>query len=66
MDRDDWYGKNGTQMMCPVPGCGHVGSFISKAHLRIAHDLNRTEVFSLYGPAKKMPKKNNGWDIVRG
>lgn len=65
MNRDDWYGKNGTHVMCPVPDCGHVGSFISIAHLRIAHDLTRVEAQSLYGPAKQMPRKNNGWDIVR-
>lgn len=66
MEDDYWYGRNGAQLKCPVTGCDHVGSIITKAHCRLAHDMDREEVGRLYGMPVKIPKKNIGWDIKRG
>jgi len=34
---------------CPYPECGHIGDFITKAHCRIAHNMEQEELFSKYG-----------------
>lgn len=58
---DPWYGKQGNSVLCPVPGCGHVGSFISKIHCRLEHGIEREEVGEKYGYPKSM---GNRWNIV--
>lgn len=44
-----FYGKQNNLVRCPVPDCGHIGSFISKIHCRDAHGMEREEVQELYG-----------------
>ena len=36
-------------MTCPVPGCGHIGGIITKAHCEIAHGMKKEEVYKIYG-----------------
>lgn len=44
-----FYGKQNNQVLCPVPDCGHVGSFISIVHCRMAHGMERDDVMKEYG-----------------
>lgn len=44
-----FYGKQNNLVLCPVPDCGHIGSFISKIHCRLEHDMERDEVQEKYG-----------------
>ena len=44
-----WFAGTSKGLKCPVPGCTHVGEVITKAHCRIAHDMERTEVAKQYG-----------------
>lgn len=37
------------KVMCAVPGCGHVGDGITKAHCKVAHNISRDEVTELHG-----------------
>lgn len=57
-DKDDFYGKQNNSVMCPVPGCGHIGSFISKIHCRLEHGMEREEVHEKYGIPKSVGR---GW-----
>lgn len=42
--------------VCPYPDCGYRGEFISKAHCRINHNMEQSEVFAKYGkPKQKNP-----------
>lgn len=50
MDSNMWYGRNGNSVRCPVPGCHHIGTVITKVHCRLEHDMEREEVGKLYGP----------------
>lgn len=34
---------------CPHPGCNHIGSYITKAHCEIAHNMDRDKLFKKYG-----------------
>ena len=36
-------------VICPVDGCDHAGQYISKAHCRIVHGMERDEVAKKYG-----------------
>lgn len=69
-DPNDFYGKQNNSVMCPVPDCGHIGSFISKIHCRMHHGMEREEVYKKYGIPKSMgrgwlfaPRKNEGSDF---
>lgn len=53
-----FYGKQNNLVRCPVPNCGHIGSFISKIHCRKAHGMEREEVGKKYGYPKQLGK---GW-----
>lgn len=51
-----FYGKQNNLVRCPVPSCGHVGSFISKIHCRLEHDMERDEVQEIYGLPTQLGK----------
>lgn len=36
-------------LQCPVPGCGHKGQIITKAHCRMSHGMSREEIKKKYG-----------------
>lgn len=55
-----WYGKQNNQVLCPVPDCGHTGSFISKVHCRLNHGMEREEIEELHGLPKQLGK---GWSF---
>lgn len=56
-----WYGMNGGSARCPFPGCGHVGSIITKIHCRLEHRMERDELGELYGfPTMISPKFKKG------
>lgn len=59
-DQSAWYGKQGNMVMCPYPGCHHTGSFISKVHCRMHHDMEREEVGEKYGYPKQL---NSRWSF---
>lgn len=60
-NKNDWYGKQNNGVRCPVPGCSHIGSFISKIHCRMHHDMEREEVHDLYGIPEPVGR---GWAFV--
>lgn len=41
-------------MKCPVPGCEHIASVITKVHCKNVHNLDRVEVKKLYGMPYKV------------
>lgn len=43
---------------CPHPNCGHIGTFISKTHCIISHQMVREELFHTYGHPKKVNRRN--------
>ena len=45
-----WF-ANGTNSLirCPYPGCTHTGTVITKAHCKLAHNMDRKEVGKKYG-----------------
>ena len=49
-----WTSVGNEQITCPVPGCGHTGDVLTKAHFRIVHNMTRDEAGELYG----YPKRN--------
>lgn len=53
-----FYGKMNNSVRCPVPGCGHIGSLISKIHCRTVHGMEREEVGKKYGYPEQLSK---GW-----
>jgi len=46
---DSWFAGTNAALKCPVEGCKHVGEVITKAHCRIAHNMERNEVSKKYG-----------------
>lgn len=44
-----WSTCSSGMLRCPVPGCKHTGDIITKAHCRIAHNMEREEVKKKYG-----------------
>lgn len=61
---DSWGGVYGHPSRCPVPGCGHVGALITKAHCRIHHDMEQHQIEQLYGKpyiVKNLPGKGGDW-----
>lgn len=49
-------------LYCPHPNCGHFGLIITKFHCRDAHNMEREELFKLYGAPKSVDydvKKRN-------
>lgn len=44
-----WFAGTNKGLRCSVPGCEHIGEVITKAHCRIAHNMERTEVAKQYG-----------------
>lgn len=45
-----WHAPSQTLIQCPVPDCTHTSNaVITKAHCRVAHDMEREEVNKLYG-----------------
>ncbi len=55
-----WTSIQGEYVMCPVPDCGHMGAMITKAHCRIAHNLERSEVEKQFGGAYRVLKRQGG------
>lgn len=53
-----FYGKRNNLVRCPVPDCGHIGTFISKIHCRNVHNMERDEVQEKYGLPTQM---GNSW-----
>lgn len=45
---------------CKFPGCNYVADFISKAHCRIEHGMERSEVEKLYGQSHPTKVKFSG------
>ncbi|MFJ8261431.1 hypothetical protein ACIQ4I_05655 [Rummeliibacillus sp. NPDC094406] len=39
---------------CPHPDCDHKGTFISRVHCRIHHQIERDEMFKKYGEPIKV------------
>lgn len=39
---------------CPYPDCGHIGSYITKAHCELAHGMDRVKLFKKYGEPKEV------------
>lgn len=39
---------------CPVPGCNHRGTIITKVHYRSCHNLERKKAEKLYGKPEKV------------
>ncbi len=57
-----WYAPQGLRVICPVPGCGHIGSLISKVHCRMHHNMERHEVGERYGKPKSIRVEQKwGW-----
>ena len=54
-----WYGQRNNPVLCPVPDCGHVGSFISKVHCRRVHGMEREEVGEKYGYPKEITRRGS-------
>jgi hypothetical protein len=40
---------NYSRLKCPHPECGHICDILTKAHVRMEHDMERDELFELYG-----------------
>lgn len=62
----DWekWGSAGTEMVkCPVEGCGHVGSIVTKVHCRLEHGMEREEVKEKYGFPKRIIKRTIKGDV---
>ncbi|MFJ7646900.1 hypothetical protein ACIQ1H_05095 [Lysinibacillus sp. NPDC097279] len=49
-----WYAPNGELLKCPVPGCHHIGTIITKKHCWLAHGMSRDEVGKKYGKPKRI------------
>lgn len=60
-----FYGKRNNSVRCPVPGCGHIGNFISKVHCRKVHGMEREEVGKLYGYPEPLGRGWAGYDSLR-
>jgi len=48
---------------CPHPNCCHIGTFISKSHCKVAHQMNREELFNQYGKPKRV---SDPYSVVMG
>ena len=46
--------------ICKFPGCGYVADFITKAHCRLEHGIERAEVEKLYGTGNASKIKFSG------
>lgn len=46
---DSWFGDGNAILRCPVPGCDHTGSIITKVHCRLTHEMEREEIKKLHG-----------------
>lgn len=46
---DSWFGDGNAILRCPVTGCDHTGSIITKAHCRLVHEMEREDVKTQYG-----------------
>lgn len=46
---NSWSSVFAGAVRCPVPGCNHVGTLITKAHCRLYHHMEREEVEQLHG-----------------
>ena len=44
--------KYKSRVICPFPGCQHVGLLITKVHCRNVHGMERDELFKKYGNPK--------------
>ena len=44
-----WSAYANERVQCPVPGCGHIGDTITKAHCRLQHGIEREEVQQKHG-----------------
>lgn len=44
----------GRPVRCPYPDCSHSGLLITKVHCRMHHNMEREEVFALYGEPKTL------------
>lgn len=45
---------------CPFPGCNHLCEVVTKVHCRTQHNMEREEIFNLYGKPEMIkmdPKK---------
>lgn len=62
MISNSWFGDGNSILRCPVPGCDHTGSIITKVHCRMAHNMERDEVKKKYGMPFKLDvrKKREG------
>lgn len=54
---ESWSSVADEFIQCPVPDCGHLGAMITKAHCRMAHNLEREEVEKLHGKPFRVIKK---------
>lgn len=51
--------SNANEMVkCPVPGCGHTGTVITKAHCRIVHGMTQEEVREKYSTPYRVTFKS--------
>ncbi|GLC88673.1 hypothetical protein [Lysinibacillus piscis] len=53
-----WHAEQNGLVRCPVTGCHHIGTVITKTHLRLEHGLTRDEVQNQFGFPKKVHKLN--------
>ena len=48
-NQNPWYSSPNEFLQCPVPGCGHTGTIITKVHCRMARGLTREQVGKSFG-----------------
>lgn len=45
-----WFANGANSLIrCPYPGCTHTGTVITKAHCKLAHNMDRKELAKKYG-----------------
>jgi len=44
--------------ICPHPNCFHIGTFISKTHCKVDHQMEREDLFNIYGKPRRLADKN--------
>ncbi len=52
-----WHCDPHLTLQCPVPGCTHKASILTKMHFRLEHGMERSKVEKKYGFPKMEAKK---------
>lgn len=56
-----WYSVDGKLVVCPVPGCEHRATIITKSHCRLEHKMEREEIEETYGMPEQI--NNQRWIV---